>query len=334
MDSKIWITGIWGEAILQAVSGLETEEDVEIIRDDFIQYDKLRKVYRFINTRLSGHGISILQKLLETSIFDKYYKLSACNFQENSMNYVVIFNSALVHYYSAGYLERLKKKNNNIKFILYIIDPMPNGVWNRIIQMQNVFDKILTVHPYNTKRYGFQYFPYLYTPPKFRPVQSEPKHLYFCGVIDDHRYQCVKQFIAKCKEQRISYEMHLFKAEKYEKIEDENVYYGLVPYEENIARAINNNCILEIVRENFIGFTQRYYEAIVFNKKLLTNNAEVKQFAYYDERYIQYFEKVEDIDWKWVQEETEVDYKYRGDFDPKKWKENLKRVMENETGHE
>ena len=108
----------------------------------------------------------------------------------------------------------------------------------------------------------------------------------------------------------------------------------MVPYEENIARAVNNNCILEIVRENFIGFTQRYYEAIVFNKKLLTNNAEVKQFAYYDERYIQYFEKVEDIDWKWVQEETEVDYKYRGDFDPKKWKENLKRVMENETGHE
>lgn len=327
MDVKIWVTGIWGEANLQAVSGIEDEKDAQIIKDDFICEDIFRKVYRFINTKLGGHGLKILDCLLETRLFDRFYKLSECNFQENTQNYIVIFNSALMHYYSTGYLNRLKKKNGNIKYILYLIDPMPNGLWNRIVKMQGAFDRILTAHPYNTRKYGFQYFPFIYTPPKYIPLEQEQKQLYFCGVVDDHRYELIKQFIERCKEHGISYEVHMFRAERYAKIDDADVHYGLVPYDENVARAINSNCILEIVRENFIGFTQRYYEAIVFNKKLLTNNAEIKEYAYYDERYIQYFERIEDIDWDWVKEDIEVDYKYQGDFEPKQWKQNLMKEV-------
>lgn len=328
MERKIWITGIWGDAILQAASGLENENDVQIIRDDFTIEDKFRKIYKIINKKLRGHGLCCFQWLLETRMFDKFYRLSGCRFQENTQNYIVIFNSALLHYYSKGYLKRLKKKNSNIKYILYIVDPMPDGVWKRITQMQEAFDKILTAHPYNTKRYGFEYFPFLYTPPEYTPIQQVSKQIYFCGVVDEHRYEVIRQFIEKCKENSVSYEIHMFRAERYEKILDVGVYYGLVPYDENIARAVNSNCILEIVRDNFIGFTQRYYEAVVFNKKLLTNNAEIKEYAYYDERYMQYFERVEDIDWDWVKEDIEVDYNYQRDFEAKPWKLNLLKVIE------
>lgn len=327
MNYKIWLAGIWGEAISQAASGLEGEGDVEILRDDFDLKDQFKTIYRFINRKLGGHGLKLFQRLLETRVFDKFYRLSQCRFEENVQNYVVIFNSALLHYYSNGYLNRLKKKNKNIKFILYIIDPMPDGVWERITQMQGSFDQILTAHPYNTKKYGFAYFPFIYTPPLYQPVAEDKKQLYFCGVVDEHRYEMIQQFIAKCKEEKITYEIHMFKAERYAPIEDENVHYGLVPYEENIARAVNSNCILEIVRENFIGFTQRYYEAVVFNKKLLTNNAEIKDYAYYDERYMQYFKNIEDIDWAWVQDEAEVDYQYQGDFEAGQWKSKLLQVM-------
>lgn len=95
-----------------------------------------------------------------------------------------------------------------------------------------------------------------------------------------------------------------------------------------MARAVHDNCILEIVRKNFIGFTQRYYEAVIFNKKLLTNNKEITELAYYDERYMQYFEKIEDIDWEWVRREVEVDYHYQGDFSPEQWKHRLLEMME------
>lgn len=333
MRRKIWIAGIWGYAILQAVSGLENGVmgDVEIIGEDFTLKEQFRMIYRFINTKLSGHGLGILQRLLETGLFDRYYRLTQYDFNEYDENDIVLFNSALMHYYSAGYLRRMRKRIKNAKFILYIIDPMPEeagGVWGRITQMQGEFDKILTAHPYNTKHYGFQYLPYIYTPPALVTVKQEPKDLFFCGTIDDQRYDMIKHFLEICRQKDVSYEAHLFKAEKYEKIEDKDVYYGLIDYDENVSKALYCNCILEIVRENFVGFTQRYYEAVVFNKKLLTNNPNIKELEYYDERFIQYFETIDGIDWDWVKEVCEVDYGYQGDFSPEKWEERLLYILE------
>lgn len=330
MKRKIWVMGIWGYPILEAVSGMKSDSsaDVEIIGEDFAYKEQLRKVYGFLGRRFGGrYGLWLLQKLLETGLFDKAYKLTNCDFDGYDEHEVVIFNSALMHYYSTGYLKRMREKIKNVKFILYIIDPMPEesggGVWDRIVHMEGEFDRILTAHLYNAEHYGFVYFPYIYTPPKIIPVDQEFRHLYFVGTMDDHRYDMVRQFFDRCREQNISYEMFFYKAERYERIEDKNVHYGLIPYDENVSRAAECNCILEIVRENYVGFTQRYYEAVIFNKKLLTNNRNIKELEYYDERFIQYYENVEEIDWDWVREKTTVDYGYRGDFSPERWKRRL-----------
>ena len=164
MKSKIWIAGIWGEANLNTVSGLEQEPDVTILKDDFAKHEQLQKIYQFIQRRLRGHGKRLLYCLLETPLLDRYYQLSGCDFAGNEQNYIVIFNSAIFQYYSAGYFKRLKKKYKNIKLILYIIDPMPNGMLPRIDGMRQVFDKILTVHRYNAKRYHIEFFKHIYTP--------------------------------------------------------------------------------------------------------------------------------------------------------------------------
>ena len=60
----------------------------------------------------------------------------------------------------------------------------------------------------------------------------------------------------------------------------------------------------------------RYFEAIVYNKKLLTNNPEVVELPYYDERYMRVFESIEDIDVDWVKAIEKIDYKYKGEFSP------------------
>lgn len=328
LNYKIWIAGIWGEAILQSVSGLEADGNVEIIAEDFMLKAQIAKAYQVITRRLGGRGRGCLQKFLETRMLDRFYKLTECDFSRNDMNYIVIFNSALVHYYSNGYLKRLRKRVSNIRWVLYIVDPMPNGIWDRIIDMKDQFDIVLTAHPYNSERYGFQYLPFIYTPPKVALHHKDGKELYFVGTIDEHRYEMIKQFIAQCRTHEISYEMHFFRGERFDKIEDADVHYGLLEYSENVQRAVNSNCILEIVRDNFVGFTQRYYEAIVFNKKLLTNNKEIKDMSYYDERFMQYFEKIEDIDWNWVRERVEVDYHYQGDFSPKRWRSRLLEMIE------
>lgn len=90
-----------------------------------------------------------------------------------------------------------------------------------------------------------------------------------------------------------------------------------VAYDEILRRTLSANVVLDIIK-NDMPLTLRVYEAVVYNKKLLTNNRKILTFKYYDPRYIQFFESVEDIDWDWIKEVSDVDYGYMGDFSPKK----------------
>lgn len=58
----------------------------------------------------------------------------------------------------------------------------------------------------------------------------------------------------------------------------------------------STNCILEILQEGQYQQSIRYFEAIIYNKKLLTNNKNVKNLPYFDERYMRYFSSITDID--------------------------------------
>lgn len=62
--------------------------------------------------------------------------------------------------------------------------------------------------------------------------------------------------------------------------------------------------------------TLRAYEAVAYNRKLLSNNKTILSFEYYDPRFMRYFEQVKDIDWDWVKEDANVDYDYKGEFSP------------------
>ena len=84
-----------------------------------------------------------------------------------------------------------------------------------------------------------------------------------------------------------------------------------------MRRELSAKCILEIVQKGQVALTLRPYEAVAYNKKLLTNNKTILNFKYYNPKYMRYFEKVEDIDWNWVKCDDGVDYNYQGDFSPR-----------------
>lgn len=84
----------------------------------------------------------------------------------------------------------------------------------------------------------------------------------------------------------------------------------VMPYLEYIKRIQGSNCLLEICQSKKKQYTLRPWEAIAYGKKILTSNTEFLNEEFYDPRYIQVYEKPEDIDWDWVKEKIEVDYKY------------------------
>ncbi|WP_394153211.1 hypothetical protein [Vibrio maritimus] len=73
----------------------------------------------------------------------------------------------------------------------------------------------------------------------------------------------------------------------------ESVCY--VPYIEHLQYVNRSKVILDIVQEGQKGLTMRVIEALVAEKKLITNNVSVKDFDFYNESQFMVLHRVDDI---------------------------------------
>lgn len=94
---------------------------------------------------------------------------------------------------------------------------------------------------------------------------------------------------------------------------------AFLPYRKVIQTVAESNCILEIVESGQKGMTLRWMEALTYNKKLLTNNENARNYKYYNPEYVQIFQNADEIDVEFVKKRIKVDYGYQGDYDPQKF---------------
>lgn len=114
--------------------------------------------------------------------------------------------------------------------------------------------------------------------------------------------------------------------------EDNNVVINRpLPYHQVIEYIKDSNTILEIINSTQTGITLRTYEAIAYNKKLVTNNKNIKYFKYYDPRFMRIIDvnmiTKDDIDF--IKKDIEVDYKYKNDYSPVNLLNKIKNMLDN-----
>lgn len=111
---------------------------------------------------------------------------------------------------------------------------------------------------------------------------------------------------------------YIYNAKETERLTDSAIVYGDVYLErfELLRKELESNCILEVLKGDANSNTLRFLEAVFYNKKLYTNWKGVVNSPYYDPRYIKVFEKPEDLDYGFIKERIDVDYKYKGELSP------------------
>lgn len=88
-------------------------------------------------------------------------------------------------------------------------------------------------------------------------------------------------------------------------------------YYDMLVHTVNTRCVLEINQENAVGYTSRFLEAVIYGKKLITNNQTVKESKFYNTGNIQVIKNMNEIDIDFIKNGSEfVDYKYNGEFSP------------------
>lgn len=340
MKSHFYFTGILGNTSRQMLADIEDYDNV-CIQEEIVNGFKSKTEENLYNWWYSK--VVPVREWSCGNIWNKRYPIYNLSFAEEGMHYIVFINSGLVKAYNKSFFKSLKKKNPNIRLILYVIDPKESWGFHRVERVRECFDLIVSHVESDCKEFGYANFPLMYSTVKnLQRQENKLSDMYFCG--GNGSTVEIKNGVRIYGQGGRSEQIYnIYDAAVKKEIKTNIVINGVNPLDirnregdtivfnndvsniDNIQNVINTNCILEPMHSGYQAITFRYLEAVCYNKKLLTSNKNVKYMKYYNPDYIKIFEKPEDIDFDWVKKSENVDYGYENDYSPIKFLEFIKK---------
>lgn len=236
------------------------------------------------------------------------------NMLKRKEKYILLFNEWHPALNNLKFFEWLKKKYD-VKIVLVI----RNMIYNKnhpevrnvsIYKLKNIFNLIVTDEKIDADLYNLYFLPDPFSIITHKKAQCK-NDLCFIG-LDKGRKKLLKEIASSALKNDIKYNIKIIGKGKDAIIE----YTDYQPYLDLIKQDMQSNCILEVLQPGQECFTLRLQEAVCLGKKLLTNNKNVVNEKYYNPKYVQIFDNVDDIDWNFVKEKIEVDYEYKGEYSP------------------
>lgn len=117
-------------------------------------------------------------------------------------------------------------------------------------------------------------------------------------------------------------------AEDEKQLRDGVIYTNaFIPYIDMLNMTVNSNCVFDTQQEGYVGFSSRFLEAVMYNKRLITDNPSVLKSQFYNPKNIQYVDNIAKIDPKFVKQSSPVDYHYNAEFSPIHLVEQIDREL-------
>lgn len=283
---------------------------------------------RFINFLHRVHCSYKLNRMVKLPYKDIWYhslyKSLATEIDDSAC---IIFDTGSLSYLSLHTLKRIKNITNNIKMVLIVVDSLHGSsahipyVLPKILGFN--WDLTLSYDQHDCDEFGFDYMGQtIYSRLNDVKPSDAQSDIYFVGRNKAGRNQDVLKLYEYLHAAGIKVNFDLVdtkknnRKSKYRNAPGVHLHDSNIPYEDVISNVLSTNCILEIVAPGQKVQTARYYEAVCYNKKLLTNNIGFSELPFYNPDYIHYFNRIEDIDLEWLQDQTPVEYHYNNEFSP------------------
>jgi hypothetical protein len=211
-----------------------------------------------------------------------------------------------------GMLDYFKQTVPGAKHVLFYTDAKNVGA-DELQRLQGLPDLIGVFDRGIAKEYHIEFWPNVY--PNV-PVEKVKEEYDLCFIGNDKgRLALLEQIADLCKEQNLNVAFYVKGGDKKHRCDNIHYIDAYLPYElvQDIVK--RSRCLLELRIQPYDTWSVRAQEAVVFNKKLLTNNPKIDGMPSDVKRdYISVFEKPEDIDWNFVKEKETVDHHYQGEF--------------------
>lgn len=241
--------------------------------------------------------------------------------------YILFFTEWHPSFLNLEFYNWLKKKYNVI--LVLVIRNMIENKENPCVRnvelskLKEIFDLIVTDEKVDGDVFDLLYAPDPFSMPLFS-AEKKKVDICFTGT-DKGRAELLNSIAMEACKRGLSCDFRLVGCDKeYSNIKK----CDWQSYKDIIQQDMSSNCILEILQPGQKSYTTRLQEAVCLKRKLLTNNPNITQEEYYIPEYVKVFDKVEDIDWDFVQKSVQVDYGYDGRYSPVRFIENVIKELE------
>lgn len=217
------------------------------------------------------------------------------------------------------YLKYLKKKYPDCKIVHLHRDFLDVGKQMRPdLHFNPIFDLEMTYDEGEAREYSIPHFDEFESVIDVKVEDEFESDVFFAGKAKDRLPLLIKaynQFAAA----GLKVFFYLTNVPKEYRIERPGIVYAdsFMPYTEMLYHSVNTRCMLEITQNNQQGYTSRFLEAVIYGKKMITNNSYIKKSKFYHNNRMLVSEDMEDIDVNFITEGTGfVDYNYNNEFSP------------------
>ncbi len=308
-----------GKAIHESMIGIEKGlvENCELF---FPSYNIPFKFLSIIHKLVFSEKYGWLLAFLPHSLWKKYYVLEKIKLSTSEENVIIIapglkIDSEINMEYLSEY-----KKNNGVKLVLLLFDSIDykaEGGWKHVTEVFDIFDLVMTFDKKDAIKYNLEYFLLPYDAKNDVGNENILSDLFFVGYAKG-REKLIESIYDKCCSHKVRCDFNIVTHKGWIRIlfrKYSAIYnYRRLDYLDTIRAVKKTGCILEVLCEGQNASSLRYYEAVVMNKKLLTNNEEVKKMPFYNPKYIKVFSDENDIDFNWINRKEKIHYGYDGRF--------------------
>lgn len=292
------------------------------------QFIKMPKLLRLVKSIHLSDKINYRINTPFKGIWNPFYTLSHYNFEEKE-NYCILFlNGTLRTKFSFKYLKNLKEKHPNVKLAVIIYDSKSNPSSNRTYDMLDIFDFKFSFDEQDCLKYNLEHFPSTFSMPTFLE-ESVQRHssAYFIGTASQ-RLSTLHRILPTISQQIPGCNFHLVGVKKKEQLYPQLIdYCASIPYCAVLQDVYNTDCIIDIVKAGQTGISLRCCEAILFNKKYVTNNIELYKFPFFDHRYMRVIQnELTSEDIQFIMDKIPVNYNYNGLFSPLRILERIEAI--------
>lgn len=271
---------------------------------------------------------------------------------KSNENYCVVIEQGFLTVCKRGFFSDLRK-HKNVKIYLLLVDSISahshslQSTKNQIFD--NDWDEIFTFEKDDADKYGWNYSGVNCSSLPRSKKTKAICDLYFVGGLKGNRSKLLFPVYNRLAKNGIRCKYDLWYQSRSERTDSKKnidelsndlkeagikdsgsiaVRKHFIKYKKVTGIVQSSNVIFEIVQEGQSAQTMRWFEAIYYNKKLLTNNPNIKNLPFYDERYMKYITCADDIDISWVLDKETIDYKYNGEMSPVRLLEKIRSKAE------